>query len=149
MHDLLILNMAVPVLDREEPSAYTTHIHIRSYCRLLFFLPRRKKKDRITDTSRKTDRARGSEMCFLTTHRRRRHDLVSEADPPKCSVRFRRLALKASGLKLQAPCPCASPLRRRLNLGRVSRRYSACFRRRSTSCILPRPLQTRRSAEGP
>lgn len=49
----------------------------------------------------------------------------------------------------QAPYPCASPLLKRLNLGSVSRRYSACFRRRSASCTFPRPLHTRRSADGP
>jgi hypothetical protein len=42
-----------------------------------------------------------------------------------------------------------SLLRRRLNLGRVSRRYSTCLRRRSSSWILPRPLHVLRSHAGP
>ena len=42
----------------------------------------------------------------------------------------------------------ASPRLKRLNFGSISLRYSACLRRRSASCTLPRPLHIRRSVSG-
>ena len=42
-----------------------------------------------------------------------------------------------------------SPRRNRLNLGSISRRYSACLIRKSASWTLPLPLQIRFSAAGP